>query len=54
VATEEKVTEQISIEKITTPAPEALKESIDYIIRHASGKGLYKEEEREAQHYAQN
>jgi hypothetical protein len=53
VATEEKVTEQISIEKITTPAPEALKESIDYIIRHVSGKRLYKEEEREAQHYAQ-
>jgi hypothetical protein len=38
VATEEKVTEQISTEKITTPAPEDLKESIDYIIRHASGK----------------
>jgi hypothetical protein len=30
-----------------------LKESIDYIIRHASGKGLSKEEEREAHHYAQ-
>jgi hypothetical protein len=35
VATEEKITEQISTEKITTPGPEALKESIDYIIRHA-------------------
>jgi hypothetical protein len=53
MATEEKVTEQISTEKVTTPAPEALKESIDYIIRHASGKRLSKEEEREAQHYAQ-
>jgi hypothetical protein len=53
VTTEEKVTEQISTEKITTPAPEALKESIDYIICHASGKGLSKEQEREAQHYAQ-
>jgi hypothetical protein len=53
VATEEKVTEQISTETITTPAPEALKESIDYIIRHASRKGLSKEEEREARHYAQ-
>jgi hypothetical protein len=52
-ATEEKATEQISPEKVATPAPEALKESIDYIIRHASGKGLSKEEEREAQHYAQ-
>jgi hypothetical protein len=53
VATEEKVIEQISTEKITTPTLEALKESNDYIIRHASGKGLSKEEEREAQHYAQ-
>jgi hypothetical protein len=51
--TEEKVTEQIPPEKVVTPAPEALKESIDYIICHASGKGLSKEEEREAQHYAQ-
>jgi hypothetical protein len=47
-ATEEKATEQISPEKVATPAPKALKESIDYIIRHASGKGLSKEEEREA------
>ena len=53
-ATEEKATEQISFEKVATPAPEALKESIDYIIPHASRKGLSKEEEREAQHYAQN
>jgi hypothetical protein len=51
-ATEEKDTEQISPEKVATP-PETLKESIDYIIRHASGKILSKEEEREAQHYAQ-
>jgi hypothetical protein len=34
-ATEEKATEQISSEKVATRAPEALKESIDYIIRHA-------------------
>jgi hypothetical protein len=40
-------------EKAAAPAPEALKESIEYIIRHASGKRLSKEEEREAQHYAQ-
>jgi hypothetical protein len=52
-ATEGKATEQISPEKVATLAPEALKESIDYIVRHASGKGLSKEEEREAQHYAQ-
>jgi hypothetical protein len=52
-ATEEKTTEQIPPEKVATPAPEALKESIDYIIRHASGKVLSKEEKREAQHYAQ-
>jgi hypothetical protein len=52
-ATEEKATEQISPEKVATSAPEALKESIDYIIRHASGKVLSKEEEREAQHYTQ-
>jgi hypothetical protein len=50
---EEKATEQILFEKVATPAPEALKESIDYIICHASGKGLSQEEEREAQHYAQ-
>jgi hypothetical protein len=31
VATKEKVTEQISTEEITTPAPEALKESIDFL-----------------------
>ena len=52
-ATEEKATEQISFEKVATPALEALKESIDYIICHASRKGLSQEEEREAQHYAQ-
>ena len=43
-ATEEKATEQISSVKVATPAPEALKESIDYIIRHALGKGLSQEE----------
>jgi hypothetical protein len=52
-ATKEKATEQISPKKVATPAPEALKKSIDYIICHASGKVLSKEEEREAQHYAQ-
>jgi hypothetical protein len=52
-AIEEKATEQVLPEKVATPAPKALKESIDYIIRHASGKVLSKEEKREAQHYAQ-
>jgi flagellar biosynthesis GTPase FlhF len=52
-ATEEKATEQISSEKVATPAPEALKERLDYIIHHASGKGLSQEEKREAQHYDQ-
>jgi hypothetical protein len=39
-------------EKTPAPFPEALKENIEYIIRHASGKKLSKGEEREAQHYA--
>ena len=52
-AAEEEAIEQTLPEKVATPAPEALKESIEYIIRHASGKRLSKEEEREAQHYAQ-
>jgi hypothetical protein len=52
-AIEEKAIEQVSPEKVATPTPEALKESIDYIICHASGKILSKEEKREAQHYAQ-
>jgi hypothetical protein len=52
-ATEEKTSEQTSPEKVATPTPEALKQSIDYIIRHASGKTLTSEEKREAQYYAQ-
>jgi hypothetical protein len=52
-ATEEEAIEKTLPEKAATPAPEALKENIEYIIRHASGKRLSKEEEREAQHYAQ-
>jgi hypothetical protein len=50
---EEKATEQIAFEKVETLAPEASKESIDYIIHHASGKGLSQEEKLEALHYAQ-
>jgi hypothetical protein len=52
-AIKENATEQVSTEKVATPTPEALKDSIEYIIRHASRKRLSKEEEREAQHYAQ-
>jgi hypothetical protein len=52
-AIEEKASEQTLPEKVATPAPEALEESIDYIIRHASGKMLSLEEKREAHHYAQ-
>jgi hypothetical protein len=52
-ATEEEAIEQTLPEKVVAPAPKALKESIEYIIHHASGKRLSKEEEREAQHYSQ-
>jgi hypothetical protein len=44
-ATEEEAIEQTLPEKVAAPAPEALKESIEYIICHASGKRLSKEEE---------
>jgi hypothetical protein len=50
---EEMAIEQIASEKVETPALEASKESTDYIIRHASGKGLSQEEKLEARHYAQ-
>jgi hypothetical protein len=49
----EKSTEQIATGKTEAPGPEALDKSIDYIIRHASGKALSPEEILEAQHYAQ-
>jgi hypothetical protein len=52
-AAEEEAIEQSLPVKTPAPAPEALKENIEYIICHASGKKLSKEEEREAQHYAQ-
>jgi hypothetical protein len=44
---------QNKIEKAKSPAPEAPTEDVDYIIRHASGKKLSKEEILEARHYAQ-
>jgi hypothetical protein len=52
-AAEEEVIEQSLPEKTPASSPEALKENIEYIICHVSGKKLSKEEEREAQHYAQ-
>jgi hypothetical protein len=52
-AAEEEVIEQSLPEKTPASGPEALKENIEYIICHASGKKLSKEEEREAQHYVQ-
>jgi hypothetical protein len=50
---EEKAAEQIASEKVEATATEALKESTDFIIRHASGKRLSEEEKLEALHYAQ-
>jgi hypothetical protein len=44
-AADEEAIEESLPEKIVAPAPESLKESIEYIIRHASGKRLSKEEE---------
>jgi hypothetical protein len=44
--------EKIVAEKAKSPAPEAQSEDIDYIIRHASGKRLSKEEILEVKHYA--
>jgi hypothetical protein len=41
-ASEEEAVDQTLLEKVAAPAPEALKESIEYIIRHASRKRLSK------------
>jgi hypothetical protein len=49
----EKSTEQITTGTTEAPGPKASDKSIDYIIRHASGKVLSQEEMLEAQHYAQ-
>jgi hypothetical protein len=48
-----KTTEQVVIEKVKSPVPEALAEDTDYIVRHALGKKLSEEEILEAKHYAQ-
>jgi hypothetical protein len=52
-APEEKTAGQIAPEKIEAPAPKALNENVDYIIRHALGKKLSQEEILEARHYTQ-
>jgi hypothetical protein len=52
-ATEEmKISEAASGEEIDTAVPEASAKMYDYIVRHASGKKLSKEEIFEANHYA--
>jgi hypothetical protein len=51
-AAEEEAIEQILPEKVAAPTPEAPSEDLGYIIRHASGKRLSKEEIFEAKHYA--
>jgi hypothetical protein len=50
---EEKAAKEIASEEVKVAATEASKENIDYIICHASGKGLSLEEKLEALHYAQ-
>jgi hypothetical protein len=44
--------EKIVAEKSKSSAPKASSEELDYIVRHASGKRLSKEELLEAKHYA--
>jgi hypothetical protein len=52
-ATEEvKMSGPTLVEEIDTTAPEASSKIYDYIVRHASGKKLSKEEVFEAKHYA--
>jgi hypothetical protein len=52
VVIEEKVREQVTSERVEAPASKVSKESTDYIIRHALGKGLSQAEKLEALHYA--
>jgi hypothetical protein len=51
-AEEAEIAEQILAEETGTAAPKASSEVLDYIVRHASGKRLSKEEIFEANHYA--
>jgi hypothetical protein len=49
----DRATGLVMIEKAKSPAPKAPVEDVDYIIRHALGKRLSKEEILEARHYTQ-
>jgi hypothetical protein len=40
--------------KVKSPAPEVLAEELDFIVRHASGKQLSKEQIAEAKQYARD
>jgi hypothetical protein len=51
-AEEAKMTKPILVEETGTAAPEASSKTLDYIVRHASGKRLSEEEFFEANHYA--
>jgi hypothetical protein len=51
--TKKEATKQILPKKTLSSTPEASSRVPDYIVRHASGKKLSKEEKREAQYYAQ-
>jgi hypothetical protein len=44
--------EKESASKVKSPTPKAFTEELDFIIRHASGKQLSKEQVAEAKHYA--
>jgi hypothetical protein len=46
-------TEKEIAEEAKSPGPEALSENLNFIVRHASGKRLFKGEIAEANHYAQ-
>jgi hypothetical protein len=50
--TKKEAAKQILPEKTVIPTPEASFETLDYIVRHASGKRLSEEEIFEAKHYA--
>jgi hypothetical protein len=50
---ETKAAEQILAEETGTATPEAFSETLNYTLRHASGKQLTEKEKQEAQFYAQ-
>ena len=46
--------EENAPKKVKPHAPEVLAEKLDFIVRHASGKQLSKEQIAEAKHYARD